>query len=127
MRQKLDPFRVPGPIDQGADDLLPGRIPVSMQDASLTVSPLTPQGEARPLSIEPGAPFDQLERARRPLLNEHEDRAFIAQSIPRLKGVAVVQRDLVIVGEDRRKTTLSLVGGGIGRPVLGQDRHTPTA
>lgn len=100
---------------------------MSMQDPSLAVGPLAPQGEVRPLPIEARAPFDQLERTRWPLLDEHVDRAFMTQTIPGLKGVTVVQLDLVIVGEDRRKASLSFVGGRVRRSVFGQDRDLPTA
>ncbi len=125
--QRRDPIVGARPGDQGAHDLAPGRVAPGPEDAPLAVRRLPRQGDARPLPIEPGAPVDQLQRARRTLFDQHPHRALVAQTVAGHDRVLKMQGNLIVVRKHGGHPALGLVAGRVARAVLGQDRHAPAA
>ncbi len=108
-----------------ARDFAAGGIAVGVQNAVAAVRPFAGEGQLAAFAVELRAPVDQLPDGRGTLFHQGVDGGAVAQAVPRVERIPLVQFHLVVVAQRDGDPALRVLRGGFVQALLGHHQHRP--
>ena len=106
---------------EGAGDLFAGGVAVGVEDTVAGVCAFAAEDEFTALTVEFGAPFEELFDDAGAFIDEGTDGVRIAEAVAGLEGVLFVEGNLIVIGEGSGDAALGVFGGRFVEGVLGED------
>src|SRR5262245_10940985 len=105
-------------------NLAAGGIAMRMQYAAAAVRRFASECKFGPAAIESRAPFDEFLNTFRAFFHQHMRRFRIHDAIAGSNGVLKMQADLVLIAQGHCDSALSVLRGGFGQFLLGQNQDS---